>query len=417
VVTLTATADDLTGANGLAGRWSGRGGAVWVARTEGALRGLDGCRILDLESRFLAPGAARSAARAAWGLLAGPGPRFHKIDSTLRGNPGAEIEGFLAATSAPWVALLPAYPALGRTVRGGDLFVHGLRLDRSEYAFDPLTPARVHRVADLFSGGLCAQIPLAEVAAGGARLRRSLREARAKGARILSFDCTEASHTAAIVGACLAEGCRHYAGAADLGAALAAGVLGPSRPVVRPAVPWLLLAGSVSAVTFGQLRAFRERGGVWAPRLRRFGRGAWSDAAASPRELGRLREALRREGVAALSSLERREDLEAWRKREAARGRDAARSAEEAMRALVEWALRVAGGPGACGWFVTGGHTLQALDTAAGFRRLRVDGEILPEVPLGRAEGPQGSAWICSKPGGFGAADCFNVFSGLGDGR
>ena len=57
---LTAVADDLTGANGLGGRWSGRGAAVVVSRFETWLRGASGCRILDAETRLLGPGAARA---------------------------------------------------------------------------------------------------------------------------------------------------------------------------------------------------------------------------------------------------------------------------------------------------------------------------------------------------------------------
>jgi uncharacterized protein YgbK (DUF1537 family) len=223
----------------------------------------------------------------------------------------------------------------------------------------------------------------------------------------VTFDCAAEAQVQCIADACLAEGCRHFAGAADLGGALAQRVLGPARPVRRPRdLPWTILAGSVSATTFGQLRAWKAAGRVWLPRLRPQG-PAWR----LDRGTAAARRALR-SGAVALSSLAAREDLEPWRRGQALQGRPPAACAADAMEGLARWGLSVAGGPACCGWFVTGGHSLQALNSAAGFTRFSILGEVLPEVPLGRAEGPRGGAWLCSKPGGFGDEDCFNRFMG-----
>ena len=409
VMRLQAVADDMTGANGLGGRWAGRGRDVCVARKEAWLRGEAGCRILDVETRLLSPGAARAAVRTAWASLGGHGLLFQKIDSTLRGNPAEEIEGLVLATSAPWVAVLPAYPGLGRRVLGGALWVHGRRLDRTEYARDPLTPSRAWRPGDLFPRSKTAQAPLRAVEGGVAALRRWLAGALRGRPRFVTFDCAEDRHVRVIADACLAESCRHFAGAADLGGALAARILGPARPARRPAGrPWILLAGSVSETTFSQLAAWDGSGRPWRPRLRRVRGGGWR-AAAPGGDLA-LRRELRAAGALALSSLAERGDLDPWRRAQARRGRPAARCAAEAMRALARWGLRVSGGLPRCGWFVTGGHTLSALDEAAQIRRFHIVGEVLPEVPLGRAESAAGSAWMCSKPGGFGDRDCFVRF-------
>jgi len=411
VTRLLAVADDLTGANGLGGRWAGRGADVCVAGSAAELRGEDGCRVLNAETRLLAPGAARAAVQAAWVGLDGAGLRYQKIDSTLRGNPGEEIEGLLSACAAPWVAVLPAYPALGRQVLGGRVLVHGRPLDATEYVRDPLTPSRAAGPAALFPAGLAAHAPLRAVS-GVAALRAWLRRARAGGRRFVSFDCAEDAHVRRIADACLAEGCRHFAGAADLGGALAGRLLGPATPARRPPeVPFIVLAGSVSATSFGQLRAWRDAGRPWRARLTRRGKG-WSAEGAGGRAA--LRRNLRRGRGLALSSLGSREDLAPWLREQARLGADAPRCAGQAMAALAAWGLAVAGGFGRCGWFVTGGHTLAALRDQAGFTRYRIAGEVLPEVPLGRAEGPRGWTWLCSKPGGFGAEDCFNRFMEAG---
>jgi len=406
---LLAVADDLTGAQGLAGRWAGRRGPAWVAASALALRGLKGPRVLSVESRFLGPGAARAAVARGWAGLGPAGATcYQKIDSTLRGNPGEEVEALLLATGAPWVAVLPAYPELGRQVLAGRVRVHGRPLASTEYARDPLTPARAERVSDLFPRALAAHAPLADVAAGGRRLRGWIGRARRRGARFISFDCAEAPQVGAITAACLAEGCRHFAGAADLGGALAAQVLGPARrPRAPRGLPWLVLAGTVSASTFTQLERLRAGGRCrWEPRLRARGRAFTCEAA----PLGGLRAALKADRALALSSLGARADLGPWRRREAARGRDAAAAAERAIQGLVAWGLRVAGSAASCGWFLTGGHTLAAFYRRGGFERCRIDGELLREAPLGLAQGPGGEAWVASKPGGFGADDLLSRF-------
>ena len=402
---LLALADDLTGAHGLAGRWAGRGESVWVARSAAELRRRTGSRVLSVETRFLGAEQARAAVARGWAQLGPAGALcFQKIDSTLRGNPGAEIEGLLLATGAPWVAVLPAYPELGRQVLGGAVHVHGARLDRSEYARDPLSPARHWRVPGLFRPGLGAHAPLRAVASGPAGLRAWLRRARSQGARFISFDCAESAQVHAIARACLAEGGRHYAGAADLGGALARRLRGEAVPARAPrGLPWCILAGSVSASTFAQLAWLRESGrGAWVPRLSRAG-GGWRVARAGA---GTNRD-WRRAGALAYSSLGGRADLGPWLKDQAARGVDPASAAAAALRGLVDLGASAAGGLGKAAWFLTGGHTLATFFDRHRLRSCRVDGELLREAPWGLAEGPGGRAWVCSKPGGFGPPDFF----------
>ena len=407
----TAVADDLTGANSLGGRWAGRGAGVCVSRHLDALRGVNACRILDVETRHLGPGAARAGVQAAWTALGTSGLLYQKIDSTLRGNPGAEIEGLVLAASAPWVAVLPAYPNLGRQVLGGAVWVHGRRLDRTEYFQDPLSPSKVWRPGDLFPSACRAHIALGAVAGGLSSLRKTLKSLLKRGPRFVTFDCATAAQVRLIADACLAEGCRHFSGAADLGGALAEKFFGPAQAAARPRLPpWIILAGSVSDVTFGQLAAWRESGRLWDAEHGRLSGGSWRRN--KPAGLLMLRRRYRAGGSVALSSLACRKDLNPWRLGQARRGRSAERCAADAMESLVKRGLAVAGGPFRCGWFVTGGHTLRCLDDAAGFRRFHILGEVMPEVPLGLAEGPRGSAWLCSKPGGFGDRDCMVRFMG-----
>ena len=75
--------------------------------------------------------AARRHRRSRCGVFCVRGVRmFKKIDSTLRGHPAEEIAAMLdvilADEPAPRVVLAPSFPAMGRTVRDGQVHVHGV---------------------------------------------------------------------------------------------------------------------------------------------------------------------------------------------------------------------------------------------------------------------------------------------------
>ena len=122
-------ADDRTGANETAGACAElRCGSVPVlawSRVERSSGLHDPVVVLDLESRHLDPALAEDrvvdVAQRAVGAI-GRGMRLaHKIDSTLRGNWAVEIVASQQRTGVP-VMVVPAFPAAGRTCRGGVVF-------------------------------------------------------------------------------------------------------------------------------------------------------------------------------------------------------------------------------------------------------------------------------------------------------
>lgn len=101
-----------------------------------------GAAVVDTETRHASPGEAAARVRT----LAQYFPAeliYKKTDSTLRGNIGAE----LAALPPLRIHYAPAYPRLGRTVRGGRLYVDGVPLEQTAFARDPLDPVTEGRVA------------------------------------------------------------------------------------------------------------------------------------------------------------------------------------------------------------------------------------------------------------------------------
>jgi uncharacterized protein YgbK (DUF1537 family) len=65
---------------------------------------------------------------------------YKKIDSCLRGNPGAETEAILEELAYDVSFIAPAFPEMGRTTVDGTHLVHGIPLGQTEISRDPVTP-------------------------------------------------------------------------------------------------------------------------------------------------------------------------------------------------------------------------------------------------------------------------------------
>ena len=98
---------------------------------------------------------------------------FKKVDSTLRGHVGPDCWACMRAWEAPLALLCPAFPATGRWVQGGELFVDR-RGSLGEVATLAGLPADREPsgsgLATLRGGAGCRRVALAELAAAGARV-------------------------------------------------------------------------------------------------------------------------------------------------------------------------------------------------------------------------------------------------------
>ena len=73
-----------------------------------------------------------------------------RIDSTLRGNVGAEIDSILDYLGEEYHAVVVAsFPASGRTSIGDILLVNGVPLQKTEVAKDPTSPVDTSRVTEI----------------------------------------------------------------------------------------------------------------------------------------------------------------------------------------------------------------------------------------------------------------------------
>jgi D-threonate/D-erythronate kinase len=126
-------ADDLSGAADCAIGFAGAGHRT-VVMLEAMQDGTDAradTTAIDTDTRRLTPAEAAARTTAAYATLRTPGQRLYKkIDSTLRGNWAVEVAALQQLAGLAVVA--PAFPATGRTLRGGRVLVHGAPLERTE---------------------------------------------------------------------------------------------------------------------------------------------------------------------------------------------------------------------------------------------------------------------------------------------
>ncbi len=139
-------ADDLSGALDAAAAFHAAGRRVVVLTSAADWRAPDDETVVGLttETRNAPPEVAAGVVGRvlADGRARGARLVYKKIDSTLRGAVAAEMAAVAEALPATRLLFCPANPAVGRTVRGGVLHVHGVPVSATEFAHDPVSPVR-----------------------------------------------------------------------------------------------------------------------------------------------------------------------------------------------------------------------------------------------------------------------------------
>ena len=163
---LVVVADDFTGANDTGVKFAMRGASVAVALTGDA----SDCDVAVINTETRAVEAARAGEIVAGSVksLTNDDTRivFKKIDSTFRGNIGAEITAAANAFDTPLIIVAAAIPAAGRTTIDGCCLVNGTLLSETEFANDPKTPVHhscIARIIQEQSDICCINVTLAQV--------------------------------------------------------------------------------------------------------------------------------------------------------------------------------------------------------------------------------------------------------------
>ncbi|HHU28856.1 TPA: four-carbon acid sugar kinase family protein [bacterium] len=72
-----------------------------------------------------------------------------RIDSTLRGNIGAELNAFKDRFPNLKIAIVPVFPSSKRVTVNGIMYVNGIKLEETDVAKDPKMPIHISNVTDI----------------------------------------------------------------------------------------------------------------------------------------------------------------------------------------------------------------------------------------------------------------------------
>ena len=196
---LGCIADDFTGATDLANNLV-RGGMRTV-QTVGVprepLRDEVDAVVVALKSRTIpaADAVAQSLAALKWLQQQGCRQIYFKIcstfDSTPAGNIGPVTEALMHALNCDFTIACPAFPAAGRTVFKGNLFVGDVPLNESGMRDHPLTPMRdanLVRVLQAQMKGKVGLIDYADVARGPQAIRARMAALKSAGVNVAIAD-------------------------------------------------------------------------------------------------------------------------------------------------------------------------------------------------------------------------------------
>jgi len=410
---LGCIADDFTGGTDLAGMLvkAGMRTVQMIGVPQGSIPGDIDAVVIALKSRTnpVVQAVAESLAALVWLRQAGCRQFYFKycstFDSTPRGNIGPVAEALMQALGTSFTIACPAFPANGRTIYKGHLFVGDALLSDSGMRHHPLTPmtdANLVRVLQQQVKGKVGLVEAATVAQGPQAIRARCGVLRQEGFNFAVVDALSNEDLMAIGAACadmplvtagsgialgLPENFRHAGLLADTAVAAALPAAGGLRAVV---------SGSCSIATQGQVAAMRKK---------------YPAFHVDPFDLARGRDVVG-EALAWAKSRVGAEPVLVYATDtpDSVKAAQAQLGAEKAGSLVEEALAAVARGLVAMGvgqLIVAGGETSGAVVKALRLEGLRIGPEIDPGVPWTAALGGEKPLALALKSGNFGTPDFF----------
>ncbi len=196
---IVIVADDFTGANDTGVQFCKQGlKSVVIINNENIVTVFNECDVLvvDTESRFSETRDAYIKACETGNILKELPIRclYKKLDSTFRGNPGAEIAGLMDSMNISHTLLAPAFPSNKRITKNGLVYIDGEQLRKTEFARDPKNPVRKSYIPDLISSQTDKSIRLInykEIRAGRRQLELELQQHLKNGIEIIVADALD----------------------------------------------------------------------------------------------------------------------------------------------------------------------------------------------------------------------------------
>lgn len=403
--TIGIIADDLTGAADTGVQLTGKGLEVSVLfQLDQKEPHSDGI-VIDTDSRTQSPAAAYQKVSDAVRWLQEQGVQriYKKIDSTLRGNVGVEIQAAMAGLDFDFAVIAPAYPKMGRTTVDGIHYIHGVPLHETEISRDPKTPVTESNLCRLLEEQIGESTALLHPRRLGENWDAALMEYKKKGIQWLVFDAETDEDLAQIV--------RHmkaypvlWVGSAGLAEHLLETL--PERKggeLPRTKGPVLTVSGSMSAVTRKQVQRLLLEPGTTGVEL-------------DPSLLLEPDSEVREQWIHRMNlALERGQDLVIFLSTSNDAMQQVLQKAEMARWSRAEAGDRIAWSLGRLSGEIiqrnhverlvlTGGDTAKSVCNQLGVHGLTLRGEVEPGLPIGTLPG-EPVRMVITKAGAFGSEE------------
>lgn len=306
-----------------------------------------------------------------------------KIDSTLRGNPGAEIEALLRISGKRQAVIAPAFPQAGRTTAQGICLVNGVPVTETEFASDPKTPVRHAHIAAV----LAEQTALASQVVSAPALSAALHSDHA----LLIVDAQsdeELDQIMAVVSAC--DTPPLLVGSAGLCDALA-------RHLAQPR-PLLAVVGSMSEIAQAQIQRVCRQPNVRSVLIDI--NDVFNDGTAGyVQQIAAALSAGHHCVVHTCADYQARHQIAALCQQQ---GLSRAVLGEKISAFLGELTQHVLQSINPAALYVSGGDVAMAVASALNAQGFEITGQVARCVPFGRFLGCRWQGPVMTKAGGFG---------------
>jgi len=361
--------------------------------------------VVSLKSRTIPAdeAIAQSVAACDWLLAQGARQILFKycstFDSTPEGNIGPVAEALLDKLGGSAV-VCPVFPATGRTLYNGHLFVGDRLLSETGMRDHPLTPMTdpdIRRWLRLQTKGEIGLVPFGTVRQGAAGIRSALDAEMTSGRRLIVADALADADLLALGEAVASD--RFVTGGSGIALGLPQnfrrhGLLNETPRAFRgQSGPGIALSGSCSVQSLRQVAAYAEHHPVFE---------ISPDAVMSHRVNAEMVAGFALENIDREPMIYSSADPENVREAQGRYGRDVVAAALESMMGEVARWLVAAG---VSRLVVGGGETSGAVVKALGVSAFSIGPEIDPGVPALAVEGKELA--IALKSGNFGGVDFY----------
>ncbi|SEA30876.1 four-carbon acid sugar kinase family protein [Selenomonas ruminantium] len=411
MIKLTAIADDLTGANDTALQFAKRHISSSVLLNLDNLSSLNSeVMVIDSDSRDLDVEDAYSRVQEICQQVKDYEAEcvYKKIDSTLRGNWGAEIRALDDALKPELVVIAPAYPVNHRITIGGYHLLDGKPLELTEIGHSPKTPVRESYIPELIRqqvpDSCCAVVDYKTIRQGRMAVQQLIDRSVDEGRHWIICDIVENENFQVLLDALKGRRRILWVGSAGLADYMADfyGWQGSSPRVARGRPgPVVICAGSVSKVTRQQIAALQDEKKIATLHLDV--EHLLTDSDSVKEYIWDLRDLVEQGQDVLLMSTKDDSDVERAVKTGERFGLTG-KEVSERIAAIIAAIIKGQDFKKIAGMVLTGGdiavHVCKAMDVD----RINVIAEVEPGIPLGYLQGEDiESLLVATKAGAFGS--------------